>query len=752
MVTLNVDLDRYSEEVQQIVKLIHGGEHFLLSGGAGSGKTYSLVEVLDVLISDSPALNIACITYTNSAVDEIEGRISHDNLYVSTIHEFLWSNIKGFQTELKKTLIELINDPVQKKIKHPNGDVVSYDYFDGIEFIKYKEYLKIAKGIISHDELIILAARMFEKYEKLCSVTKDRYPFIFVDEYQDTDPFVIKILLEYLDKSKKNNVVGFFGDSMQSIYDGSIGNLDGYIKIESPKVIEVIKQQNRRNPLEVINLANKIRTDDLFQRPSEDKDAPNMDGNGDVKRGEIKFIYSKDNNLDLVRCYLGWDFDNSELVKELNLTHNLIADKAKFPELMRIYNQDKILDYIRNKVRKLLEDKDAKYDSEGKTLADVVEYLCNPAPTKGQKEYIERYPMQFQLAMDQPYEKIFRLYVDKDQLLDDKKNYVGSDNKPNSNRDYLIAHLFKIEECVRLYKSKNYNKFIKLTDYSIKNVKDKIKLNDVMQSFQSQKNLTVGEVIDQASSLGIVVKDDKFFEFSRDKYYLFKQVCDVSYQEFRNVFDYLEGYSTFSTQHKTKGAEFSDVLVILDNGRWNNYNFNYLFEGGGSDSVRLRTEKLFYVCCTRAKERLSVFFPMPSEASILKAREWFGEGNVINLDDLETTIFKSVNDPLRLRPLFEERWRGSDKGLITSWEVGRKKSLENIILAEKAKSGELPTLYWKGASKEVNSYGTLNYLAQWLGLRNEDLNIDLLKEVSLVCTKKGTTVTYTADQKKYNNN
>lgn len=92
MATPKLDLDGISAESAQILELIKDKKNFLLSGGAGSGKTYSLIEVLKAVINDSPSLNIGCITYTNAAVNEIEDRISHDNLYVSTIVGacFIW--------------------------------------------------------------------------------------------------------------------------------------------------------------------------------------------------------------------------------------------------------------------------------------------------------------------------------------------------------------------------------------------------------------------------------------------------------------------------------------------------------------------------------------------------------------------------------------------------------------------------------------------------------------------------------------
>lgn len=633
MATTELDLEQLSKEAKEVFKLINEKKHFLLSGGAGSGKTYSLVEILRAVINDYPSVNISCITYTNAAVYEIEDRVSHDNLHVSTIHDFLWGNIKNFQFEIKQTLIELINDPEQTIVNNSDKKIVGEDFFDDCDFIKYKEYVKLSNGIISHDELIVLATKMFEKYERLCSIVKDKYPFIFVDEYQDTNPMVVKILLEYMESSNKPNVVGFFGDAMQSIYDGSVGNLDMYTKSEPPMVYEVFKKQNRRNPLQVINLANLIRTDGLEQQPSDDQSAPNMDKNGEVKQGEIKFLYSTSDSLEPVRQHLGWDFNCATSVKELNLTHSLIADKANFPELMRIYDKDKIIEYIRNKVRKPLIENEPEYDSTGKTLAQVLEHVGNPPPTQTQKTYIENNPKYFELAKSLPYDHISKLYVDKDQLLDDKKNYVGDDSKPNSNRDDLIKHLFKIENCIRLYESKNYNQFIKATDYSILSVNDKVKLSEAIQAFQIDEEISIGKVIELAHELGLVIKDDKVERFVTDRYYVYKQVCDVKYQEFRNVFDYLEGFLPFSTQHKTKGSEFSNVLVMLDNGKWNQYNFTYLFERNGTDSVKQRTEKIFYVCCTRAKEKLAVFFPNPTQKTIETALEWFGEDNVVNLDD-----------------------------------------------------------------------------------------------------------------------
>lgn len=115
-------------------------------------------------------------------------------------------------------------------------------------------------------------------------------------------------------------------------------------------------------------------------------------------------------------------------------------------------------------------------------------------------------------------------------------------------------------------------------------------------------------------------------------------------------------------------------------------------------------------------------------------------------------IYRSCNEPIRMNPSFEERWRGPDNGLITCWEVGRNKSIEAPELAVCARNNELPVLGWKGGvAKKIQKeekYGSINYLAQWQGLRGEDLNIDLMEEKEIVCSKTGMKVIFTADVSK----
>jgi DNA helicase-2/ATP-dependent DNA helicase PcrA len=636
------------EELKQIMQHIHDNHHFLLSGGAGSGKTYTLVQAIKQIISEYPTALIACITYTNAAVKEIESRVNHENLRVSTIHDFLWNCIGNFQNELRDSIIELINNeklprvtnvaiPVDNSLFIKDGNVLP---------IQYKEYVRIKDGIISHDEVIMVASYMFAKYPKLCDIVTGSYPFILIDEYQDTNPLVIDIFLNYFAKHTSRQCrIGFFGDSMQAIYDDGIGDIDLY-KYPIGSVYEVKKEQNRRSPKAVIDLANNIRLDDLTQHPSEDITAPNM-LDGQIKAGRVLFLYSQIDSvsIDNVRSYLikneGWNFDNIQGTKELNLTHNLISEKAGFHTLMDIHRGDAIIKY-RDRVNSFV--KDHSLVTATLTFEEVLLMLENQftvekerrkfRPTPAMKQFIDSRQDLYAYALSLNFDEFVNMYVSSDQLIDDKKQAEDENNKKGTKRSELIRHLMKIERCIYLYSKGDNCAFLQVTEKQVRTLSDKQVIRDAIDQLTKVKDKSIEEIINLADELGIVKKDDALERYSERCSYIYDRVMNVPYREVQELYKYLEGLTPFSTQHKTKGTEFDNVLVILDNGKWNNYNFEKLFTAAGdeiSNTVVKRTFKIFYVCCTRAKENLAVFYHKPSIAVLTKAKEWFGEENVIEI-------------------------------------------------------------------------------------------------------------------------
>lgn len=598
----------------QIEECISGGKSFLLQGGAGSGKTYLLVETLNKIFENNPRANVACITFTKVAVNEIRERCSYDGLSVSTIHNFIWDVIKDYKNDLKIALIELVEKAVkgEKGISYSGNKKLDATYFSD-RTVTYEEWVDLENGVISHDEVLKLASYMFSKYEILGKIVSDKFDFIIVDEYQDTEEQIVEILLKYI---PRKTVVGFFGDSIQSIYEKGVGGLGDYITEYDLK--ELVREGNRRCAVRVIGLINKIRNDGLRQIPANNN-----------PEGSITFLYSTNSGRDIEEIreheiFKGWDFNNGKTTKELYLTHNLISRHARYDTLFKIYDRDPIIAHIRL-IRHVLKDNPSlETGIVGRTFGEVLDQnLRNPSNLY--KDFVSQNPTLIEWARTLAFDKLRKMYVDKDQLVEG-----GSEKKENrgDKKDDLIKHLTKIQTCLYFYDSGRVSEFTNSTDFPIKSVTDKARLKVVMDNFRSKANLTIEDAIELANEEGIVKKDDKLARFSENSEYLYERIKQVAYEEFVNLYNTEQGHNPFSTQHSVKGSEYDNVFIVLDNGNWNQYNFKYLFENSGSSSVIERTRKMFYVCCSRAKSNLVVYFPDPTENTIAKANEWFGEENV----------------------------------------------------------------------------------------------------------------------------
>ena len=627
-------------EVEKVFELIKQGKNFILEGGAGSGKTYSLISIIEKISMEEPKKSIVCITYTNNAVAEIKSRIINDNLWVSTIHEFIWRVIGNFQKEIKECLVELINDDAQNLFITPkevsSEDFISLDYFDGVR-VDYAEWYSMSiteqnKVQISHDHVLIVAEKMFSKYKKLCDILANTANYIFVDEYQDTSPLVVKILLEHLEKSAKTNIVGFFGDSMQAIYDSGVGNIDFY------GLEKIQKNLNRRNPQKVINLANRFRSDGLVQIPSGDVDAPNMN-NGNVIQGVVKFIYGDGiNHLEDLRnskLYKDLEFDISQKTKELRLTHKLNAEMAGFSKLFELYNSDLFVKLITNMKKKISAN---ELVDKGKSFEELVEeakiVFGKGGPliidiVKSTPELLAIYNRIKTFSFE---EVISKSKINKDSLLAYKFNGLNNRYEAGTDRDRILKRLDLIYELLELYKIGKHNEFLRITRFKITSSDDKITLSKIMTEI-SANDTTIGRVIELAERTGLISKDDLFTSFIENKgCYLWLRLEKLPFQEYVNSIAYLREYVSVITQHKVKGSEYENVLVLLDNGRWNQYNFNTIFgKGSANENVQNRTKKLFYVAITRAMKNLIVYMPSNDQQIVEKAQDYFESSDIVDV-------------------------------------------------------------------------------------------------------------------------
>jgi DNA helicase-2/ATP-dependent DNA helicase PcrA len=320
---------------EKIADAIRDGRSFLLDAGAGSGKTFSLVLALTVLRDEfRDALlpkhqQIACITYTNAAKNQILERIEYDDsIRVSTIHDFLWNLIKPFQREAKMALRDLNAELPAASRRKQDPDELD-EALGALEAIVYSDRgSKFLAGRIFHDDLIRIAALMFEKHPRLSVIAGAKYPFLFVDEYQDTFADVVEILLDGIRVHAPHVVIGFFGDSHQAIFENVVGELS---EEHRDDLEMIVKEENYRCATAVIDLLNRFRTD-IQQQPA----GENVEGAALY----VGFAKADDDSprvgYDLARPQLeaSPEFDNA---KVLYLTHRLIARKTGYGDLHDAY-------------------------------------------------------------------------------------------------------------------------------------------------------------------------------------------------------------------------------------------------------------------------------------------------------------------------------------------------------------------------------------------------------------------------------
>lgn len=667
-----------ASEIDQIIRTMEEGNHFLLRGGAGSGKTHTLINLIKTINERSPKSKIACITYTNVAADEINERASSYSMKASTIHDFLWDNIKGFQKNLRDGIISI------------NETISEDDLPEEVE-IRYREFQSLKKGIVTHRDVIYLSKYLFETHSLLSKILADKFDYIFVDEYQDTSDEVIKILFENLNNAKYDLRIGLFGDSMQSIYDGigSINQSKLICEDWQRNITEIEKKLNRRCPQSVIDLANEIRSDGLRQEAEKNGNAPNNNSDGTIKAGDINFLYSSSMNLgvhDVVNSEFceKWNFETFDeygkpLSKILLTKNQLIAKHSGFLELFEVYEKDKVIGQsgYTSRIRKYLRDEVSDIEIEElttflelldtlvKCIDDSLDFkraiqlvktqiphfettlkainavdknykgLKKVLPTGGMLDFIFENKDLFDVALNTPYINLARTYVNKDKLIGKKKSQNVNSNNRNDEKDPLIKYLYKVQEILSNYLTDNIASVIKAADFKILIGSHKLILKEKMDLLVSKSSSIIGDVLAHAESSGLISFDARTAEYVNSNSYLLECVSRLPYSEIIELYNYTEGLSTYSTQHGVKGDEFDNVLVVISSEKSPQLSICYksLFEGEVSDEKYYpRTNNLFYVSCTRAKENLIVFHEGEcSPKTIAQAEQWFGKKNVKDL-------------------------------------------------------------------------------------------------------------------------
>lgn len=165
------------------------------------------------------------------------------------------SNVNNFSSLVKNVIKKYRLEETLKEIDDNNSKKIIYNP------IRNRD--KLENYVISHDTLLLYCKNIITSQNLLKRLFSDRYPYVLVDEYQDTDEKVVEIIDSIREYSinRKNFVVGFFGDSLQNIYGSGVGVLP---KKEEYKSIE--KVFNRRSSEQIVELIEKIRNDNFGQQ------------------------------------------------------------------------------------------------------------------------------------------------------------------------------------------------------------------------------------------------------------------------------------------------------------------------------------------------------------------------------------------------------------------------------------------------------------------------------------------------------
>ena len=581
-------------EVQRAIECIRSKTNFIMEGGAGSGKTRSLSEVIREIGQRYPDRRILCITYTNNAVNEITNRVNVKNIVVSTIHKFLWNLIKQFQGEIKWAINKLIEEEEFNKNIPENFDARK------LEKITYDDYVSWNRGVISHDEVLKIAKKLFDTKPKLSKIVEGIYSYIFIDEYQDTDKNVVEMFLKNLNNEKV--VIGFFGDSMQAIYNKGIGDLSDY------KLDKIEKKKNWRNPNIVIKVGNNLRSDGLQQES----------GKTNNIEGKVLFFYGESEELLKQHPrYQELKLSDDDF-KRLQLTKRSIASAVGFSNLYELYNSDMVI--------KLIKDvKEQNRDIENKILMEVVKnyYKRNDAGKFKKKPYKRFENENFKELMNQK--------INRDSLLSFDENL----SNPNPNRDEILKYLDRIYEIITLYEDGKIGEFLTKSKMKIGSISDKNKISESMRKLLdgvNDDNICIGSVVELAKEELEIKTGDNFDKFIKEEgQYLWERIKEIPFKEYKKSIEYLEKKTPYATQHSVKGSEYDNVFVMLES-RWKKYSFDGMMLEDGEEPSK-RALKLFYVCCTRAQKNLVVFYlkSNPNPQILKWIKEKFGEENVINL-------------------------------------------------------------------------------------------------------------------------
>ena len=292
-----MDLSRLNKEQQEAVKYMEGP--LLILAGAGSGKTTMMTHRIAYMLEKGVSpYNILAVTFTNKAAGEMKDRIESltggtRGMWVMTFHAMCvrilrnHGDVLGFkngfsiydESDKKALLKRIVKDlKIDEKIYPVSylGSVISSckeaeedpdDYIENNSmnfkaetvakvYARYMEDLQ-QNNAMDFDDLLWNAVKLFEASSEVLSYYQQRFKYIMVDEYQDTNYLQYKLIHALAEKSHNLCVVG---DDDQCIYQWRGADIRNILDFEKdfPETKVVKLEQNYRSDANILDLANSV--------------------------------------------------------------------------------------------------------------------------------------------------------------------------------------------------------------------------------------------------------------------------------------------------------------------------------------------------------------------------------------------------------------------------------------------------------------------------------------------------------------
>ncbi len=292
-----MDLSRLNKEQQEAVKHMEGP--LLILAGAGSGKTTMMTHRIAYMLEKGVSpYNILAVTFTNKAAGEMKDRIESltggtRGMWVMTFHAMCvrilrnHGEVLGFkngfsiydESDKKALLKRIVKDlKIDEKIYPVSylGSVISSckeaeedpdDYIDNNSmnfkaetvakvYARYMEDLQ-QNNAMDFDDLLWNAVKLFEASSEVLSYYQQRFKYIMVDEYQDTNYLQYKLIHALAEKSHNLCVVG---DDDQCIYQWRGADIRNILDFEKdfPETKVIKLEQNYRSDANILDLANSV--------------------------------------------------------------------------------------------------------------------------------------------------------------------------------------------------------------------------------------------------------------------------------------------------------------------------------------------------------------------------------------------------------------------------------------------------------------------------------------------------------------